>query len=329
MSNLVSVIIPCYNAEKYLDMSIGSIYEQDYPNVELIVVNDDSTDNSEEKIVAWQEKFAQKGYVLKYFKQDNQGQAAATSLGLKHVTGEYLTLLDADDRYLQGALSLKAKFLDEHPECCGVRNNGYTVRDSGRTEFIRSEEEKEITDLFTALSLGKTYNWAGSYMIRTSILFDFYKDRNILPSRSGQNFQILLPVAYKRNFGYIDVPLMEYYIYDNSHSHALDPEKQYILGEKNSAGWREIYFNVLDRLVKDPKEYKKYENMYNSVYYRGALYRAAANLKKDRMVECFGLLKKTGRMNLDDRVVYYSVLKSPKVLFWKVLCKGKAILTKK
>ena len=50
MDNLVSVIIPCFQAERYLDMSIGSVYAQDYPWIELIVINDGSSDDSESKM---------------------------------------------------------------------------------------------------------------------------------------------------------------------------------------------------------------------------------------------------------------------------------------
>ena len=329
MSVKVSVIMPCYNAEKYLDMSIGSVYEQDYPNIELIVVNDGSVDDSESKIFKWKKKFEEKGFSLIYIYQENQGVGAATNTAVKAVRGDYITLLDSDDRLLQGSVSKRVSFLDDNPDYSGVRSNGWYLKNGNRELIITKDEEKNITDLFTALSLGKTNNWPGTYMIRSDVFFSIYHDKNILPSRFGQNFQMLLPVTYKQKFGYIDEPLMEYYIYENSHSHAKDPIEQYYLSERNSAGWREIYFDVLNRLVKDPKEYKKYEDMYNSVYYRGALYRAASNLKKERMIECFEYLKRTGRMNLDDRVVYYSSLKSPKVLFWKILRKGKAILFKK
>ena len=329
MQSRVSVIMPCYNAEKYLDMSIGSVYEQDYPNIELIVVNDGSVDDSESKIFKWKKKFEEKGFSLIYIYQENQGVGAATNTAVKAVRGDYITLLDSDDRLLQGSVSKRVSFLDDNPDYSGVRSNGWYLKNGNRELIITKDEEKNITDLFTALSLGKTNNWPGTYMIRSDVFFSIYHDKNILPSRFGQKFQMLLPVTYKQKFGYIDEPLMEYYIYENSHSHAKDPIEQYYLSERNSAGWREINFDVVNRLVKDPKEYKKYEDMYNSVYYRGALYRAASNLKKERMIECFEYLKRTGRMNLDDRVVYYSSLKSPKVFFWKILRKGKAILFKK
>ena len=328
MDNLVSVIIPCYNGEQYIDNSIRSVYEQDYPFVELIVINDGSSDRSEEKILAWKQAFHDKGYQLKYIAQDNQGPGAATNLGLKYVTGKYLTLLDADDRYLPGAIRHKAQYLDDHPDCAGVRNNGWFVRETGRNLFITDDQEKSITDLFCALSSGSTNNWAGTYMVRTDILFDFYPDRNILPSRLGQNFQILLPVAYGRKFGYIDLPLMEYNIHPNSHSHAMSVQAQYDLSEKNAQGWRDIYFQILGKLTVDPQEYQHFAQMYNEVYYRGCFMRAAYCSRKAELHYNYLHLKKLNRLTLEDRVVYYNTINSPWVLFWKFMLKTSSVLSK-
>lgn len=310
MDNLVSVIIPCYNGEGFIDNSIRSVWEQDYPCIELIVVNDGSTDRTEEKILAWQQRFKEKGWILKYLHQENQGPGAATNLGLKHITGDYLTLLDADDVYLPSSIPKRAAFLDRHPDYVGVRSNGWSVHRSEKKLFIESEEEKQITDLFHALSFGKTNNWAGSYMIRTDILFTVYPDRNINPSRLGQNFQILLPISYGRNFGYIDEPLMEYRILDNSHSHASDPEQQYRLSARNSSGWRDIYMDILDRFVIDPKDHELYRNAYNSVFYRGALNRAAQYGKQEDLQFNYQRLRDTGFLTLDDRITYHCARKN-------------------
>ena len=188
----VSVIIPCYNGEKLIDTSLSSVLEQTYSNIEVIVVDDGSTDNSKAAIEKWIDKYSEKGYILKYVYQENRGPGGAVDTGLKHITGEYLTLLDADDRFLSESVEKRAEFLDNNPEYVGVRSNGWYVRESGRRLFICEDEEKQITDMFSALSFGKTNNWAGTYMIRTDAIFKVYPDRSIYPSRFGQNFQLLL-----------------------------------------------------------------------------------------------------------------------------------------
>ena len=85
---LVSVIIPVYNGEKYLSLSIKSIINQSYKNIELIIVDDGSTDNSKEII----QKFN-----CKYFFQKNKGQSSALNLGWKNASGSILGYLSCDD----------------------------------------------------------------------------------------------------------------------------------------------------------------------------------------------------------------------------------------
>ena len=304
MDNLVSIIIPCYNGEKFIDTSIESVYIQDYSPIELIVVDDGSTDGSAELIRAWQPRFAEKGNILKYVFQKNRGSGGAVDTGLKYVTGTYLMLLDADDVYLPGAIRKKAEFLDANSDYAGVRNNGWRVRGEDRRLFITSEEEKAITDLFTELSFGRTNNWAGTYMVRTSILFEIYPERMIDPSRLGQNLQILLPVAYGRKFGYIDEPLMEYRIQPESHSQSIGANAQYEKDCKNSAGWREIYAGVLNRIITDLEERRYYLTAYDSQYYRNGMSRAIQHRRRADAEENYKHLKETGYLTMEDRIEY-------------------------
>ena len=89
---LVSVIIPTYNSEKYLIDSIASVLHQTYNNIEIIVVNDGSTDNTDDII---------KPYLgsIKYIKQENYGASAARNIGIKNAHGNFIAFLDADDLF--------------------------------------------------------------------------------------------------------------------------------------------------------------------------------------------------------------------------------------
>jgi len=89
----VSVILPVYNVARYLDDTFTSLLNQTLQEMEIIAVNDGSTDNSEEII----KKYAQKDQRIKYFCQENQGQSVARNLALQHATGEYIYMMDSDD----------------------------------------------------------------------------------------------------------------------------------------------------------------------------------------------------------------------------------------
>ncbi|TCV87599.1 MULTISPECIES: glycosyltransferase family 2 protein [Methylomonas] len=90
---LISIIMPCYNAQTYLEKAIESVFEQSYPNVELIVVDDGSSDQSFQILTRCQEKHPK----LVVFKQENLGPFPARNLGLANSKGEFIAFLDADD----------------------------------------------------------------------------------------------------------------------------------------------------------------------------------------------------------------------------------------
>ena len=102
MSNpLISVIIPIYNCEKYLSECIESVINQTYKNIEILLVNDGSIDNSQKLC----EKYAKADLRIKLFNKNNGGPSSARNVGLNHSTGEYIAFVDSDDvldhRYIE------------------------------------------------------------------------------------------------------------------------------------------------------------------------------------------------------------------------------------
>ena len=89
----ISIIVPVYNTEKYIKKCIDSILNQTYNNIELIIINDGSTDNSENII----KKIIKNKSNVKYKKIKNSGVAHARNVGLDLVTGKYVGFIDSDD----------------------------------------------------------------------------------------------------------------------------------------------------------------------------------------------------------------------------------------
>ena len=89
----VSVILPVYNVAPYLDETFGSLLNQSLKEIEIIAVNDGSTDQSESII----KKFMQQDSRISYFYQENQGQSVTRNLALQHATGKYIYMMDSDD----------------------------------------------------------------------------------------------------------------------------------------------------------------------------------------------------------------------------------------
>lgn len=110
---LISVIIPIYNGEQWISEAFASLQAQTYPNMEIIVVDDGSTDQSKTIIHTYPN--------VKYFYQQNKGPASARNLGLKHSKGKYIAFLDIDDLYPKDKLLKQYKALQNDTTCLGVR----------------------------------------------------------------------------------------------------------------------------------------------------------------------------------------------------------------
>lgn len=114
---LVSVVIPCYNAELFIAETIESINNQNYPRLELIIVDDGSVDNTRDIIKSFDSE------PTKYVYQSNSGVSAARNKGLSLCSGEFVVFFDADDKMGDNFLHSRASFLEGNQEfgfCCGT-----------------------------------------------------------------------------------------------------------------------------------------------------------------------------------------------------------------
>lgn len=111
-SPLVSIITPTYNARSYVKEAIDSALAQTHRNIEIIVVDDGSTDNTKEIVVPYVEKKQ-----IKYIYQKNGGISAARNAGIKKAKGEYIALLDADDVFLPEKIKKQVTHLESNPSC--------------------------------------------------------------------------------------------------------------------------------------------------------------------------------------------------------------------
>lgn len=120
--HLVSIIIPCYNHAKFLPDALQSVIIQDSENWECIVVNDGSTDNTEEIVRQWSIKDTR----FKYFYKDNGGLSSARNFGIEKSNAEYILTLDSDDKFDKTFISKALKVINDDPKigivsCWGKR----------------------------------------------------------------------------------------------------------------------------------------------------------------------------------------------------------------
>ncbi len=141
---MVSVIIPVYNGEKFIQDAIESVLAQTYKDYEIIVVNDGSTDNTEEVLKPYIDK-----RLIRYFYQENKGVSAARNKGIREARGEYIAFLDADDVWVDVHLQNSVDALFSHPEAGLSFSDVRYWGESSDLEVANMTYENSISDFLT------------------------------------------------------------------------------------------------------------------------------------------------------------------------------------
>lgn len=221
---LVSVIIPCWNAEKCIFRLLDSLLSQTYPNMEIIVIDDGSTDKSVEIIEDYIPKFNQKKNNLVLIKQIHSGQSYAMNKGLKVFSGDYLVWPDSDDFYSsKDSIKKMVETLEIAPEYVSMvrtfsdKLNESTLNKIGENRYSKANQGP--MELFYDCLFGKNgfYYTPGQYMAKSSVFLERIPDRHIFEGKySGQNWQMMLPVLYKRKCITIPESLYSVLVRENS-----------------------------------------------------------------------------------------------------------------
>lgn len=223
---LVSIISPCYNREKILWRFLDSVLSQTYKKLQLILVDDGSTDNTRLVMQDYKSKFEDAGIRYEYYSKPNGGVSSAINEALKYVQGEFLCWPDSDDWYEPDAIQKRIDFLNAHPEygivsCDAVCS--YERNDSDVPRFVSGKaRERWEENQFRLMLKGKTLVCPICHMVRTEAFWYSHPDKKIYDSRYGQNIQMLLPVYYFYKRGFIDEALCHYLVLEGSLSRSND-----------------------------------------------------------------------------------------------------------
>ena len=199
---LVSIIVPSYNHEKYIVQTIESIVNQTYKNIEFIVVDDGSKDNS----VSILKEFSEK-YKFKLILQENKGVARTITDSIKqYAKGKYISLCASDDYWVDNKIELQVKFMEDNPEfamCFGktyyIDTNSNIIGDSLNQKFKGGYIFEEI--------INQKFHPPVNYMIKKSIIeeFGYYKEGII-----AEDYYMNCLISKKYQIGYIE-DILGYY----------------------------------------------------------------------------------------------------------------------
>lgn len=216
----VSAVVPVFNGETHLQLMLESVLSQTYPQIEIILVDDGSTDGTVGIAESYRKRFQAKGYGYRIVRALHRNASAAINCGLPYVTGEYLIWPDSDDRLEKESVEKRVRFLQKNPQYQCVRSLAYYF-DQRTQEIVPADEstgELSKEDLFWDILESKTFVCCGCYMLRAEKFFEIYPQKHIPEYDVGQNFQMLLPFMYYHKCPTIPEQLYGVCVRQGSHS---------------------------------------------------------------------------------------------------------------
>lgn len=256
---LISVITPCYNTAHLVSRLLDSILMQDYPLVEMFVVDDGSTDNIKDVAEIYKDKFQKRNYSFTFIQQENSGQSVAINTALKLCTGEFLTWPDSDDYIADD--HYYTKMVDLLKEASSDIVTSVRCLPSYVDEkTLKIAHKQRYTD--SKVSVFEECLWATNnfwfppicYMAKMSAIDALIPFREIYTEKNaGQNWQIMLPLFYKHTC----ILLPEYCVnvLERSSSHSRGQYSTYIQQSKKYLSFQNTIRETLKRIGTNMHEY--------------------------------------------------------------------------
>jgi glycosyltransferase involved in cell wall biosynthesis len=221
---LVSFIVPAYNVERYVERAVDSALAQTYPNIEVIVVDDGSTDGT----WALLNRLYASDARVKLIQQRNAGPSAARNHAVQHARGEYVHFLDADEFLLPTKVERSLALFRQQPETAVVYGHGIPLQPDGVTEIPMMLPPLPSGWVFcewlTGTMAGGTYGVTSSVMARREAVLEvggFREDQRV-----AEDWDLWLRLAARYPFAALDEPLVYYHrLPDGLHTNRLGMAK--------------------------------------------------------------------------------------------------------
>lgn len=154
--SLVSVVIPAYQSADTLPRAVQSVLAQDYPHLEIIIVDNGSTDHTQQVIAGL---MAQDQRVRMVHLTENRRPAGGRNAGVEHAAGGYVAFLDADDAWLPGKLTGQVRVLDDHPQAGIIVSDGWIVETATNVRQLYSDSYATYLARLTLTPLSDDVYW--------------------------------------------------------------------------------------------------------------------------------------------------------------------------
>jgi glycosyltransferase involved in cell wall biosynthesis len=290
MPPLVSVIIPTYNCAPYLSEAIDSVLLQAGVNMEIIVVDDGSTDNTKEVV----EKY--RGRITYITQVPGRGASAARNLGIQHASGEWIAFQDADDIWLPEKLAMQLDALQSYPHArlvfadTLVSRDRVVIQDSLMSKRLKNWCERNTTQI-PDVYYGHVYRELlfGNYICTITVMLH----RSVLDEvgifdetlKVGEDYDLWLRIARNHSVIYVDRVFCEYRVRDNGLSGGL---------EARSPRWLEAHTVVREKHLRSHWVPSQHHNVLTGVLSKnywelGRIYFGEARFQEARILFLKGL----------------------------------------
>ena len=221
----VSIIVPIYNSEKYLEKCLDSLLNQDYDNLEILLINDGSFDGS--KTIC--EKYAKKAKKIKLYNNKNMGVSYSRNFGLKNCTGDFITFIDSDDYVANSYISTLVKYQLKNDYDI-VISNAKDIKDDETVErkikgLPVTLDKINTLDAFFSLKYFAPVCWGRLY--KKSVINGVYFDEKMSIAEDGKFFL----EAIERSNKNIVIPEKNYFYFIRNGSLAHSGYDKKWLGE--------------------------------------------------------------------------------------------------
>jgi glycosyltransferase involved in cell wall biosynthesis len=215
----VTILMPVYNAERYVVKAVESILNQTFQDFEFLIINDGSTDQSLELIKDFGDPR------IRVINTENQGVAAALHLGMEMARGAYIARMDADDECLPNRLEIEKRCLDEHDDIAVVHGSLEYIDSEGSPIFMQKDEGH--SNVLTKWLL----NWRNvlihsTVMLRASVL----KENNLnyrIEMNRAEDFDLWNRVARISDLMYLPDVLIRYRVHSENVSNSTPIDLQF------------------------------------------------------------------------------------------------------
>lgn len=224
---LVSIVTSCYNHEQFLDDYMAGLLSQTYSRLELILVDDGSSDESWEKIKSYEGRLRNKFERVIFERHENRGLIRELAFALKRATGEFFCITSSDDVYLPHMIEECVSYLLAHPDRGAVHGDtDYVYEDRVEESHWKSAGRRIPEGLIYEALLEDNFIMITAACFRTEwvrrhVDFNAYASRDYLL----EDYAMCLDLAKLVPFGYIDKSLARYRVLAQSMSHTNDPGK--------------------------------------------------------------------------------------------------------